>query len=85
MEKFDFWLPDYYAWKGWQPNQCFKKPPVGHFLGLQGTNVKGKAQRGWSEKAVRTSNSLSGRTFCKKITPKGFSLPAEFPRDIYEL
>ena len=47
--------------------------------------MKEKAQRGWSEKAVRTSNSLSGRTFWMKITPKGFSATDELPRDINEL
>ena len=81
LEKFDVWLPDDYAWKGWKSSQCVRKPPLGHFLGIPRDQCEEIAQRRSSEKAVRTSNSLSDRNFYIKITPKGFSGHAELPGD----
>ena len=45
LEKIEFWLPDHYAWKGWQPHQSFKKPPVGHFLGFKRDQCQRKSPK----------------------------------------
>ena len=34
LKKFDFWLPDNYAWQRCQSNHCVQTHPMGQFLGI---------------------------------------------------
>ena len=81
-KKFEFWLPDNYAWKDCQSNHCVQTAPLGHFLCLPRDQCQRNSPKKMKRESCQNINSMSGRPFYIKITPKGFSGHAEFPGDI---